>query len=353
VTSFGDNVLYTLHALEKQTDQCVVILQSRRCRVDFDKAPNRIIICYETTNPLHWIRAIYHLATSNKVFIDTYYAFLAVTNFKKGVQCIQLWHAAGAMKRFGLEDLSIHNRSAVARRRFKEVYKRFNYVVIGSEKMHQIFHRSFDVNNHQVLRTGIPRTDFFFNDPEKAEVIANLTEDMPVIKDKKVILYAPTYRDKQLIVHDLALEIEKLYKEFKDDYVLFLSLHPAVHVDLQHDFIDFVYDVSSYHINHVSLVSDVLITDYSSIPFEFALLHKPIIFFAYDLEEYEQTRGLWDKYEHLVPGPIARNTDELIHILKYDEFNMGKLISFARDWNEYSNGNSSHQLIETIYQKQN
>lgn len=349
VTAFGDNVLYTMHAIEKKTSEKVIIIQSNCCRLEFKKAPNRTIICYHTKNPLNWIRSIYHIATSETLFIDTYFAFLSVTKFKPGVTCTQLWHAAGAMKKFGLEDHSIQTRAKIARKRFKEVYKRFDYVVIGSEKMHLIFNKAFGIQEEQVLRTGIPRTDFFFDENEKNMAIQSLQEKLPVIKSKKVLLYAPTYRDNQLVVDELALDISRLYEDYKDEYVLFLSLHPAVKVHLDHDYEDFVYDVSSNHINHLALVSDVLITDYSSIPFEFAILHKPIIFFAYDLETYQAERGLWDKYENLVPGPIAKNMDELIHILKNHEFNLDKIKTFASEWNQYSTGHSSERLVKAIY----
>ncbi|WP_026909357.1 CDP-glycerol glycerophosphotransferase family protein [Paucisalibacillus globulus] len=348
VTAFGDNVFYTLHAFEKELDQPCVIIQSNFCRVDLSKE-NREVICYRTRNPLKWIRAVYHIATSEKIFIDTYFAFLSVSNFKPSVICTQLWHAVGAMKKFGLEDHSVKHRSKTAKRRFKEVYKRFDFVVIGSENMKVIFKRAFGINDNQLIRTGVPRTDFFFNEDEKSHAIQKMKEEFPIMEDKKVLLYAPTYRDNQFVVSDLALELPKMQEKLGEEYVLFLSLHPAVKMKFHNHYADFVFDVSDYHINHISLVSDILITDYSSIPFEFAILHKPIIFFAYDLDKYEEDRGLWDKYENLVPGPIAKSTDELIHIIQYNEFDIEKLIQFGDEWNRYSTGNSSERLIKAIY----
>lgn len=349
VTAFGDNVWYTLEALEKQTNMKIVVIQSNHCRVPLPRASNREVLCYKTYNPIKWIQAVYHIATSDKLFIDTYFAFLSVSSFKPSVQVIQLWHAVGAMKKFGLEDHSIQNRYSIARKRFKEVYKHFNFVVVGSEKMTMIFQRAFGIRENQILRTGIPRTDFFFNEDEKQEAIQKLKDAIPIPMDKKIILYAPTYRDRQLVVRDIALDIPKMYHALKDDYILFLSLHPAVRSHVQIGFKDFVYDVSEYHINHISLVTDILISDYSSIPFEFAILQKPIIFFAYDLKEYESSRGLWDKYEHLVPGPIVKNNEELIDIIIRDDIDMSKIRKFGEDWNQYSNGESSKKLIETLY----
>src|SRR5690606_1337177 len=97
------------------------------------------------------------------------------------------------------------------------------------------------------------------------------------------------------------------------------------------------------------VVTDILITDYSSIPFEFSLLNKPMVFFAYDLETYVQKRGIWERYEQFVPGPIVKRTDELIQVIKEKQFDMQKIEKFAREWNEYSTGNTSRQFVEKFY----
>ena len=350
VASFGDNVLYTVKEIEKQTDDQVVILKTSQCKIDFDNSSNRIILDFETLNLVDWFKSIYHLATSDNIFVDNYFGFLAVTNFKTNVRCIQLWHAAGAVKQFGLKDLSIGQRSQRAHDRFQKVYERFDHVVVGSEKMATIFKESFGINNEQLLRSGIPRTDFFFDQVAKRTVEQSLRTEFPMIKNKKVILYAPTYRDNQLDSAHIELKIDKMYQAFKNDYILMLRLHPAIKMELNHEYPDFVIDVSTYHqLNDLLVVTDLLITDYSSIPFEFALLNKPMIFFAYDLDEYASSRGFWESYRELVPGPIVHDTDALIECIKEDNFDMSRIRSFADQWNQYSRGYSSERLIQAIY----
>lgn len=350
VASFGVNILYTLKELEKQTEEQIIMLKVPSCKITYKDALNRKQLRFTALNPIEWVQSIYHLATCRKIFVDNYFGFLAVTQFKPNTECIQLWHATGAIKQFGLKDLSIENRSAKAYERFKQVYQRFDHVVVGSENMANIFREGFGVSKQQILRTGIPRTDFFFDSFAKEEVIETLRLQIPVIKEKKVILYAPTYRDNELTVTDLKLNIDKMYKELKDDYVLFLRLHPAVSVELSNDYPDFVFNVSKdYNINHLMIITDILISDYSSIPFEFSILNKPMIFFAYDIDEYAETRGFWDNYDKLVPGPIVENTDDLIEILKADDFDMKLINDFYNEWNQYSNGNSSERLIKAIY----
>ncbi|MTW88261.1 CDP-glycerol glycerophosphotransferase family protein [Virgibacillus dakarensis] len=348
VASFGDNILYTLNELKKHTNDPVVILKTSQCKVDFEHGANALN--FEPMNLLQWIQAIYHLATADKVFVDNYFGFLAVTDFKPNVQCVQLWHAAGAIKRFGLKDPSIENRSERALERFKSVYQSFTHVVVGSEKMAAIFRQSFGLSNEAILRSGIPRSDFFFNIQEKKNVEQELRQIYPVTNRKKVILYAPTYRDDELNKAEIALDIEKLYEKFHGDYVLFLRLHPAVKHEFRNQHSDFVYDVSDISdVNHLLVITAILITDYSSIPFEFSLLERPMIFFAYDLDKYERTTGFWEDYETLVPGPVVGNTDDLIDVIENGYFDMERIKDFAAQWNQYSRGRSSKTLINAIY----
>src|SRR5699024_6261964 len=353
VASFGDNILYTLKELEKQTEEQVVMLKTSSCKITFKDAPNRKQLSFTSANPIDWVKSIYHLATSPTIFVDNYYGFLAVTEFKPNTKCIQLWHAAGAIKQFGLKDLSIANRSPKAYERFEQVYQRFNHVVVGSENMATIFKEGFGLSDEQILRTGVPRTDFFFNASNKQDVTKTFEILFPFIKDKKVILYAPTYRDNELNVSQLHLDIDKMYATLKDEHVLFLRLHPAVKVELKNAYPDFVFNVSNnYNINHLLIITDILITDYSLIPFEFALLNRPMVFFAYDIDEYADARGFWDNYDKLVPGPIVESTNGLIDVLQTADYNIQQIKKFSDEWNQYSNGNSSKRLIKEIYLEQ-
>ncbi len=350
VASFGDNVLYTVKEIEKQTEDQVVILKTSQCKVNFDNGSDRVILNFETLNLIDWLKSIYHLATSQHIFVDNYFGFLAVTNFKSNVSCIQLWHAAGAIKQFGLKDPSIEGRSPRANDRFQKVYQRFDHVVVGSEKMSTIFRESFGIRNDQILRSGIPRTDFFFDQEAKRQAEHSLRNEFPIINDKKVILYAPTYRDDQLHATHIELDIDKMYRDLKNDYILLLRLHPAIKFELNNKYPNFVIDVSDYpQLNDLLVVTDLLITDYSSIPFEFALLNKPMIFFAYDLEEYADSRGFWENYQQLVPGPVVNNTDVLVQCIRENYFELHQVKLFADQWNQYSRGYSSERLIETIY----
>lgn len=349
VSSFGDNVLYTAKSLEKWNAGEIVILKTSSCREEFTDLDAEIVP-FAMTNISAFVKGIYHLATSRVVMVDNYFGFLAVTDFKPNVTCIQLWHAAGAMKKFGLTDPSVQTRSPRAQERFKQVYSRFTYVTVGSEKMASIFQESFGLTNANILRTGMPRTDFFFDNSQIEQIEKEITEQYPIIKKRKVILYAPTYRDDELAKPKIELDIERLYRELGQEYVLFLRLHPAVTWDLANYYPNFVIDVTHYkNINPLLLVTDILITDYSSIPFEYSLLNRPIIFFTYDLEDYQRKRGVSDEYIKSLPGPMVRDTKSLIKVIKKSDFQLEKVQAFSKQWNQYSNGHASEQLVQAMY----
>ncbi|KKK36475.1 hypothetical protein WQ57_19190 [Mesobacillus campisalis] len=354
VVSFGDNSKYVFDEMRRRSIQVrVVVLCNKKNISLFKDYLDIVLIPYGRYNIWHWFSSIYHLATSRYIMIDNYYGFLAAVDFKKEVECIQLWHASGALKKFGLEDESIKSRSPKAIKRFLQVYSKFHKVVVGSDVMAAIFIKSFNLKKDQILTTGVPRTDFFFNEEAVEKARKTLTLRHPGLKNKKVILYAPTYRDDQLDHFIPQLDIGKMAEKFAEDYVLFLRLHPSIlnTMVLSNQYPDFVVDVSSsqYDINELLVIGDYLITDYSSISFEYSLLQKPIIFFTYDLEKYKQTRGVLERFDHNIPGPIVRDTDSIIDLIETNSFDFEAIHSYAETWNKYSKGHSSYNLVKYMF----
>lgn len=316
-----------------------------------NRKENRDMTILFSPKKLHsFIRSIYHLATAKVVIIDNYYGFLAEVTFKKDVHLLQIWHANGAIKKFGLEDPSIQHRSKRANRRFRKVYRQFQYLLVGSKKMEQIFGDAFGLPSSHMLRLGIPRTDLFFQQNTIQTVKKELATKYPFIQNKKVILYAPTFRDNQIEDFTISLDFQKLKDKLSNDYVFLLKLHPAIKntVDTK-NFNGFLYDFSNYpKMNDLLFISDYLITDYSSIPFEYSFLNKPMIFYPYDLEDYKSTRGFWTEYQDLVPGPIVYSTEEIIDVIVKGKTDISKVSSFHLDWNEYSAGNASRNVALQI-----
>ncbi|WP_343267827.1 CDP-glycerol glycerophosphotransferase family protein [Paenibacillus sp. 102] len=352
IISYGENLFYIHEEMKRQqVEDKIVVLYKSTCKYDVGKYSGRKYR-FESMRMYDTVLSTYHLATSRYVLVDNYFGFLSAVEFKHEVQCIQVWHAAGAIKKFGAEMPSVKERTRRAQERFLKVYKQFHKIVVGSDSLADIYKQAFQLSEENMIRTGIPRTDLFFQLDQQQEIIRKLRIQNEKLREKKVILYAPTFREHELTNAHIELDIGALYENLKDEYILLLRLHPAVKktVNIQEKYQEFMYDYSTYpNINDLLLITDILITDYSSIPFEFSLLRRPMIFYPYDLEMYVKERDFWFEYESLVPGYIAHNAQDMIRYIKKGDFDLGKIDSFARKWNQYSKGDASKQLVKQLF----
>ncbi|HBM3444314.1 TPA: CDP-glycerol glycerophosphotransferase family protein [Listeria innocua] len=295
-----------------------------------------------------FIPLMFHLNTAKVVVTDNYFVELAGLKLRNGVNCIQIWHANGALKKFGWEDKAAQKRSAKDKKRFQEVYKRFTKVLVGSDEMATIFQKSFLLDESNMLKLGVPRTDYFFKEAQLQENYQWSYEHL-YLTNRIKLLYAPTFRDNELGMAKLHLDIAEMKQALGNEYQLILKLHPSISNDLEKLDDDFViYVDKETPIETLLPVVDILITDYSSIPFEFALLQKPMIFFTYDLTEYDNARGLSDGFLETIPGPHVFTTTELIEVIQNNTFDLEKVRLFAEKWNKYSDGFSSERFVSFL-----
>ncbi|OQV51259.1 CDP-glycerol--glycerophosphate glycerophosphotransferase [Bacillus velezensis] len=289
-------------------------------------------------HPLHLLKAVLILFKSKVVITDNYFLMTSVLNRRPQTTCIQVWHANGSLKKFGLEDVTNQNRPASDINRFKKVYRSFDFVTVGSDAMADVFKKSFGIRDGQLLKTGIPLTDVYYE------------EHKPGLKHKwpkKIILYAPTFRDYDMQSFRLPFTEEQLTNALNGEYMLLVKLHPAVLHQISASFeSELIKNVSDMRLHDLLKAADILITDYSSVPFEFALLNKPIFFFTYDLEEYDQKRGLIDNYTSVIPGKACHDSEALLEEMTKKPFRAEEMKRFSDKWNMYSDGNSSEALLK-------
>lgn len=352
LSSFGDNAYFIARELATSEKHRLVFINQTRCKMDFSSIPtsNKKIYTFESLNIVDTLFSIYHLATSKYVFVDNYAGVLSAIHFREEVKCIQLWHAAGAIKKFGWRDPETDSRSARAKARFQDVYDRFQYIPVASRQMAEIFSEAFQVDMSHFLYTGVPQTDFYFDEEMKKARLQNVAAKYPSIEGKTVVLYAPTYRKDALKRMTVQFDIKQFIEQLDDDYVLLVRLHPSVHAAAKVPAHPRVILASDYpHINDLLLVSDILISDYSSIPVEYSMLGKKMIFFTYDIEEYNRTQGIWHINDQFFPGPMVTTSEEVIEHILNPEVDQAKIEKFSEHWNTFSNGRSSKQLITAIY----
>ncbi|MEA3320559.1 MAG: CDP-glycerol glycerophosphotransferase family protein [Bacillota bacterium] len=351
IITFEENAIFLYKEILKQKIdvQIVFLCNTSILSTIKENCPDAKISPLNTLNIFSWLISVYNIATSKVILVDNYFAFLSTMNFKRGVTCIQLWHAAGALKKFGLQDKKNERRSKRAIKRFQKVYSKFDRIIVGSKKMEKIFNESFEIPFSKMLRTGIPRTDFFFDENLIHKTRMELKSKISELGEKKVIMYAPTFRSNELKNQKVELDIKMLYENLKDDFIILLKFHPLVQNQYEFNYSNFIYNMSDHkNINELLLVTDYLITDYSSIPFEYSLLKKPMIFFVYDYTYYKNHQGIVDSYKQIIPGPIAKNTEEVLNCILSMPIENKDVTKFSEEWNQYSTGKSSKNLATYI-----
>lgn len=349
ISDFGDNTRHVIQALSEKGYEDIVVLKTAKCKRSFKDVGAREVVSFDIRKTPCYVKGLYRLATARTVVIDNYVPLLSVCHFNGDTEVIQLWHAAGAVKKFGLADPSLTYRTPQAIKRIQKVYERMDKVVVGSPHMASVFAKAFGKEQGDFLHTGIPRTDFFFDEKAMHQAKQRIRDAYPQLQGRKVVLYAPTFRDQELQKQKIPLDFVKIAEQLGDDYRLLIKLHPAVVHDLKAMEHPFIISVDkSFPLNELLLVTDFLVSDYSSIPYEFALLNKPQIFYPYDLAQYSMSRGFWDAYKEVVPGPVVDSDEELVHTIVNMDFDTAELEAFASLWNVYSDGRASQKLVEYL-----
>ena len=295
----------------------------------------------------------YHLATSQFVLLDNVFLPMAYLRFPKQVRVIQLWHGTGTIKRFG-QDVN----TGCLKRLEKQANSNITHLIVNSPETKKEYAKAFGVDEKKVYVYGLPRTDIFFHKSEIEKRRQLFYQQYPELKGRRLVLYAPTLRDQELTNPKLALDTKKLGNLLPEEYVFLLRVHPFVwegyHKKGLLDSIlqDNVISMSEYSdINTLLLVSDILITDYSSVIFEYCLLEKPMIFYAYDLEEFsEHGRGFYRNYKEYVPGPVTDDTAALAELIRKNQFDMEKIRAFKEKNYSYLDGNAVERIYLHIFQ---
>lgn len=258
---------------------------------------------------LYKLKMYYYIATSKIIVTDDYIRYLRLFPLKKNQRVIQLWHACGAFKKFGLQGTTL----SLGLERATHI--QYNLVSVSAESIRQIYADAFDIDKSHIAALGVPRTDVFFNKEEIEKKINEVYLKHPEWKGKELILYAPTFRDKtgDRAVFKPALDFDKLSVNLKENQILVIAPHPVMKKPILDKRYDNILEERNIRTIDLMFVSSQLITDYSSVIFEYCLLKKPIAFFCYDLDIYD--RGFYLSYDENLPGPILKNQAELENYL--------------------------------------
>lgn len=267
----------------------------------------------------------------------------------KGVIKVETWHGT-PLKKIGGEE---NQNSMGGKHRSKRNKDNTTIRCAQSEYDREIFMRIFDATKESILLSDLPRNDKLLKYTNRE--IINIKEKLNINPNKKIILYTPTYREylinnKNETYIAPPIKLKKWREKLGDDYVLLIRTHYAVVSALNIKDNDFVIDVSKYPcLNDLYIISDMMISDYSSTYFDYSILDRPMYCFAYDLEEYEEKRGLYLNLESTLPCPINKTEDELLeNILQSDKKEYSKKTQkFHKQFASYA-GNASKIVVDKI-----
>lgn len=282
---------------------------------------------------------------------------------KKDQVFIQCWHGT-PLKRLGCDIKIEKGNKATELKDIHKSYindaKKYDYFISPSKFASEKFISAFGLEKlnkkNIIVEKGYPRNEYLFN--YKQEDIDKIKEKLNIPQDKKVLLYAPTFRDNQYQAgrghtYKLGINLLRLKEELMDEgYIILMRLHYLVsnNIDIS-QFQGFVYDVSKHEdVNELYIISDILVTDYSSVFFDYANLKRPILFFMYDLQEYRN--NIRDFYIDLkeLPGPIVEDEKNLIKNIRnadniFDEYKE-IYTEFNKKYNYLDNGNVTAKVVK-------
>lgn len=290
------------------------------------------------------------IASSKYILVDDFYPLIYPLKIRKDAKLIQVWHAMGAFKTVGYS----RNKSKEGYKSSSLTHKNYTDTIVSSENIRKNYAEAFGIDIEKVHPYGVPRTDIFYSDKYKRDIRKQLYQKYPQFKNKKVILFAPTFRGngQKTAYYDYSLiDFNLIKKKFSKDYVFLVKMHPFIKklpdIDFEND--DFYYNLSNEReINDLLFITDILITDYSSVIFEYSFFKKPVIFYIPDYENYDGSRGFYYPFSKYTYGDIAKNNKELINLIENSKVNKKKLQEFFDYFCGACDGKSTERVVKKL-----
>ncbi len=281
------------------------------------------------------IKSIYHIATSKICIIDSY-SITSILPKRKGTKVIQIWHALGAIKKFSYQTLDTEYGRSKKMAKMLKMHKGYDLIITTSDKTTEYFRQAFNYDKDIFYKTGLPRIDYLLN--EQTKIRKNIFKKYPELKNKKVILYAPTFRKDKTDVNKLIKQIDF------NKYNLIIKGHFNQEIKVNNKKVYTCLDVSAMDL---LTVADYLITDYSAIALEAMVLNKKVFYYLYDYQQYQKSNGLNVDLKKELPSLCFDKPNELIKHLEKN-YPWAEYRRYYDKYLENVEGNSTAKIVDKI-----
>lgn len=284
------------------------------------------------------LEAMYYLATSKVCVTESYCVPISFLKHKKELKIIQIWHASGAVKKFGYQALDTEEGKSKEIAELMCMHKNYDYVIAPSEITKRIFADAFNIEKEKIAKLGLPRLEYITN--KKYNKSEEIYAEYPELKNKKVILYVPTFRKGKNI--DLTEILN--YSLDKEQFKLIIKLHPLENTNIPEEYkID-----SKYTTYDLIKIADYIITDYSILSIEASLLEKPIFLYLYDLEEYNKNRGLNIDLVQELKSFTSKSFNDIMNKIQNKDYDIEEIKRYRDKYIEIDTNNTISDLSNFI-----
>ncbi|WP_018156986.1 CDP-glycerol glycerophosphotransferase family protein [Demetria terragena] len=302
-----------------------------------------------STDKARTAQLLWQLGQADVVLIDDYFPMLESIKLKPTTRVIQLWHAGSGFKSIGFSRFGKYGSP-----KLQNAHRHYTYAIAGSTHLVGVYAEAFGIEESAVIPTGLPRIDTFLDPGTIATTRTQFSAAHPELVGKKLILFAPTFRGRGFRDAHYPfeqLDFARLYDVLGEDTVFAVRMHHFVNerAPIPPQFADRIIDLTGVGItNDLLHVTDLLITDYSSIIYEYSLLRRPMLFYAYDKDNYAATRGFHRSFDEVAPGRVVTTFNDLLEALHSTDFEEWKVEAFLKENFDHTDCGSSDRVIDQL-----
>ena len=282
---------------------------------------------------------MYYIAKSKVIVIDGYNIPVSVLKHKKDTTVIQIWHALAAIKKFGYQSIGYKDGVNPKVAKILKMHANYDFVISGSDAMKPYFAEAFNVDENKILSIGTPYLDYLLSDGKKQK--DKIYEKYPILKEKINILYSPTFR------RDGRDNIEEVINSIDlDKYNLIVTYHDKDGKKVNRN--SRVLTCSDVPYRDLIKIADYVITDYSALSVEAAVVNAKVLLYVYDYEQYKEENGINIDLFKEFPKYTSTNIKELVKVIEEDNYDMDILNNFRNKYVSNLSGNSTELIAELI-----